>query len=195
MRGEKWDALRRKALAQLESHKLEGRVDADIVWLLDLINSSPDYYTTSSCSGRIQVVAGRHPGEKGKLRVLAKWHRTITPEELRMVIEATDEDSVWFSVHPPIIHIVARDLNSARRLLVTARNSGFKHSGIQGLGKRIVVEVMSMEKIETPLRLGGVEVIAPEKYPLLVSVANELLLRGKSRLSRLAEAFTRNDTV
>jgi len=186
---ERWLTLRRKALDQLELHKKEGRVDADILWLLDIVNSTESYYTTSSCSGRIQVIAGRHPGEKGRLRVLAKWHRPIAPEELLLVLNATSEENVWLSVHPPIMHIVARDIPSARRLLIAARNSGFKHSGIQGLGKRIVVEIMSMEKLEAPLRLKGSDIVSPEKYPLLVDAANELLLRGKSRLGKLAEAF------
>ncbi|AKG38131.1 MAG: tRNA-wybutosine modification methyltransferase TYW3 [Infirmifilum sp.] len=189
----KWNELRDLALKQLEEHKLQGRVDQDIVWLLDLINSSPDYYTTSSCSGRIQVAAGAHPGDKGKLRVIAKWHRIIQPEELTLVLSSTNEDNVWFSVHPPIFHVVARDLRAAKRLLVAARNSGFKHSGIQGLGKRIIVEIMSMEKIETPLRLHGIQIVGYDSLVLLVEAANQALLRGKRRLSRLAEVFYSRD--
>lgn len=186
---DKWSELRLKALRQLEEHKRLGKVDNDIIWLLDLINSNPDYYTTSSCSGRIQVASGQHPGEKGKLRVLAKWHRTIDLGELLAVVSTSLEDNIWFSVHPPIFHIASKDLQAARRLLVAARNCGFKHSGIQGLGKRIIVEIMSMEKIETPLRLKGVQIISYDSYSLLVNVANEMLTRGKEKLPRLAKAF------
>lgn len=121
--------------------------------------------------------------------MLAKWHRPIEVYELEAVVEASNEENIWFSVHPPILHVVARDLPSARKLLVTARNNGFKHSGIQGLGKRIVVEIMSMEKIEAPLRLEGLPIVAVEAYPILVRTANELLLRGKGRLERLWKAL------
>ncbi|MEZ0346647.1 MAG: hypothetical protein ABWK01_08865 [Infirmifilum sp.] len=189
---ERWEELRRRAIQQLEEHKKDGRVDNDIIWLLDLINSTEEYYTTSSCSGRIQVSAGLHPGEKGKIRILAKWHRTIEAYELRHVIAASSEENIWFSVHPPIFHIAARDLKAAKRLLVVARNSGFKHSGIQGLKKRIIVEIMSMEKIETPLKLNGRLIIDYNSYELLLNVANLLLLRGKERLSRLALAFKKS---
>ncbi len=189
LRDQEWEKLRDKALSQLREHLLQGRVDPDIVDLLDLINSSGDYYTTSSCSGRIQLAACEHPGEKGKLRVLAKWHRPIRVEELVLALSCSPEPSIWFSVHPPILHIVARDLEAARRLLVHARNSGFKHSGIQGLDRRVVVEVMSMERLETPLRLRGVDLLGPWAYPMLVEAANTLLVRSKMRLRKLKELF------
>ena len=164
-------------------------MDEDIVPFLELVNSLSDYYTTSSCSGRIQLAACEHPGEKGRLRVLAKWHRPISVWELLIPLDSSREPSIWFSVHPPILHVVARDMSAARALLVAARNSGFKHSGIQGLGRRIVVEVMTMERLEMPLRLGGVDVIQPWCYPRLVDAANRLLLRAKSRLENLRRVF------
>lgn len=173
----------------MREHLLQGRVDPDIVDLLERINSSSDYYTTSSCSGRIQLAACEHPGEKGKLRVLAKWHRPIRVEELVLALNSSQEPSIWFSVHPPILHIVARDIEAAKRLLVRARNSGFKHSGIQGLGRRVVVEIMSMERLETPLRLHGMDLMGPWAYPMLVEAANKLLTRSKRRLEKLKELF------
>ncbi|MEM4665739.1 MAG: hypothetical protein QW650_01665 [Thermofilum sp.] len=184
-----WDALKGKAIERLRRHLEEGAVDSDIVELLELVNSSRDYYTTSSCSGRIQLAACSHPGEKGKLRVLAKWHRPIEVWELTLALAASREPGVWFSVHPPIFHIVARNLKAAHRLLVAARNSGFKHSGIQGLGKRIVVEIMTMERLEMPLRLNGVDLVHPWSYPSIVKTANDLLSRSKKRLKKLEEVF------
>lgn len=173
----------------MKSHIEEGKVDSDIVELLEIINATRDYYTTSSCSGRIQLAACEHPGEKGKLRVIAKWHRPIEVWELVFALDNSQEPSVWFSVHPPIFHIIARDLRAARKLLAAARNNGFKHSGIQGLGKRVTVEVMTMERLETPLRLSGIELFQPWAYPYIVKTANELLSRSKERLKRLKLVF------
>jgi tRNA wybutosine-synthesizing protein 3 len=180
-----WDTHRLKALQQFQSHLSSGRVDPDIVDFLKNINSTSNCYTTSSCSGRIQLSAGQHPGAKGELLVLAKWHRPITIEELSFVLANCDYPSLWFSVHPPIFHIVARDLRVAHWLLITARNTGFKHSGIQGVGRRIIVEIMSMERLEVPLRYNGDMVIKPEQLPALVNIANYMLKKGKDRLRLL----------
>lgn len=185
-----WDTLKSKALDKLRMHLKEGRVDSDITRLLELVNNSQDYYTTSSCSGRIQLAACEHPGEKGKLRVLAKWHRPIKVQELLLALDASQDPSVWFSVHPPIFHIAARNLKAARALLVAARNSGFKHSGIQGLGKRIIVEIMTMERMEMPLRINGVYIVQPWSYPCIIRVANELLARSKEKLKKLEDIFS-----
>jgi len=180
-----WEYYRSKALKQFEMHFQEGRVDQDIVGFLIKVNSTSNCYTTSSCSGRIQLSAGQYPGAKGEILVIAKWHRTISTEELNFVLANCDYPSLWLSVHPPIFHIVAKNLKVAWKLVVTARNTGFKHSGIQGLGKRIVVEIMSMEKLEVPLRYRGENIIDLEKLPTLVDIANFMLTRGKERLRRL----------
>ena len=186
---ESWILGKKKALEQLKRHLEEGRVDSDIVWLLEIINRHPGLYTTSSCSGRIQVAASPLPGDKGIMRIIAKWHRKITPIELELAVGSSDEPNIWFAVHPPILHVAAQNLDLAEKVLHVARNNGFKHSGIQGLGKRYIVEIMSMEKIETPLRLNGVEIVSVEKYPYLVDAANKLLERGKARLKPLGTAF------
>lgn len=185
-----WDSGRRRALAQLEEHLAAGRVDEDIVPLLDAINSIEGLYTTSSCSGRIQVAASRLPGDKGVMRVIAKWHRAVTPMEVEAVLAATPEPDVWFAVHQPILHVAAKTLELARLVLVTARNAGFKHSGIQGLGGRYMVEIMSMEKLEAPLRLRGIDLVEPPLLPYLVEAADAMLEKAKERLRRLEAAFT-----
>ncbi len=184
-----WAEGREKALRQLREHREQGRVDEDILPLLDAINSVPWLYTTSSCSGRIQLAASPLPGDKGVMRILAKWHRPVNPGEVEAVIRATGEPNLWFAVHQPILHVAAESLEAARRVLVLARNTGFKHSGIQGLGGRYMVEIMSMEKLEAPLRLRGLDLIDPALLPYLVEAADKMLLRAKARLHRLEEAF------
>lgn len=186
-----WERAKKEYLEVFEEELKRGRVDKDIVWLIRKINLLEDYYTTSSCSGRIQVTANRVPGEKFNLITLAKWHRVIKVEELSMVIDSSCEENLWFSVQPPILHVICKDLESAEKLLEIARNSGFKHSGIQGLNpQRIVVEITSSERIESPLRLRGVEFMDKEKLQVLVNIANELLIRGKSRLVRLGTGLS-----
>ena len=93
---------------------------------------------------------------------------------------------MWLSVEPPILHIVAKDLEAAKRMLIIVRQCGFKHSGIQGLrDKRILIEVLSTEKMEVPLIHDGKWLIRINEIAYLVDLANLFLVRGKSRLNRL----------
>jgi len=181
-----FEAGRARALGSLMRDLEAGRVDPDIVPLLSLLNSSPRYYTTSSCSGRIQLAATRLPGEKFRMVVVAKWHRPLQPRELREVLAASRYPDLWMAVQGPILHVACRSLEAALALLEAARRAGLKHSGIQGLGERVMVELLSSDRIEAPLRLGGVDVMRGRVLDEFVERANEVLLRAKSRLDRLA---------
>ena len=165
-----------------------GVVDPDAVPLLSLLNSLEDYYTTSSCSGRIQVAASHLPGEKFRMIVVAKWHQPISPEELTEVVEASGYEDIWLAVQGPIFHVACRRLESALKLLATARKAGFKHSGIIWVGDRIVVEIVSADRVETPLKLSGVQVVSEDALDEFVARANAVLKRAKKRLVKLESA-------
>ncbi len=185
-----WTSRKRAFLRRLERERRQGRVDEDIVPLLRAINALDDYYTTSSCSGRIQVVAAEFPGDKWNMVTLAKWHRPVEPEEVVTVVRHVDYPNLWFSMQPPILHVICRTPAAAIRLVKLARASGFKRAGLQGARKnRYPVEIMGTERIETPLRLSGVWVVREEALPLLVRAANMLLVRSKERIERLRRAI------
>ncbi len=178
-----WTLRKGASLARLLGDEESGRVDPDVVWLVHLINLLPDYYTTSSCSGRIQLASTRLPGEKFRMRVVAKWHHPVTRRAVERVLGALDDEHLWLAVHPPILHIMCRDLGSALEMLRAARGSGFKRAGIQGVrGDRVAVEIVGTERIEAPLRLEGRDLLDREGLGLLVDYSNILLLRAKARL-------------
>ena len=68
----RWETLRNKFLRDLERELLSGKVDEEIVRLLEIINSSEDFFTTSSCSGRIVLIDVPENGDKKRAKVLKK---------------------------------------------------------------------------------------------------------------------------
>ncbi len=182
----KFEAEKARALASLFRALEQGTVDPDIVPLLVLLNSRRDCYTTSSCSGRVQLAATRLPGEKRRMVVLAKWHRPIESWELAQALSsAEDYSDIWLSVQGPILHVVCKDQTSALSILSASRRAGLKHSGILWIGQRVVVEIAAPDRVETPLRLSGIYLISEDCYDLLVERVNAVLLRAKERLMRL----------
>jgi len=184
-----WTARKEHFVKRLELEYKIGRVDADIKPLLDVINSYEEYYTTSSCSGRIQITLNKLPGDKHNIITVAKWHREVKVEEVLTVLEELKKSAVeysWFSVQPPILHVIAKNLEAALNILTTARHCGFKHSGIQSVKKyRVVVEITGSERIEVPLFSRGILIIDLKHLPALVSVANEVLIKSKDKMYRL----------
>ena len=188
-----WITRKEHFLKRLELEYKIGRVDADVKPLLDVINSFDEYYTTSSCSGRIQITLNKLPGDKHDIITVAKWHREVGVEEVLAVISELHKSAVkysWFSVQPPIFHVVAKNLEAALDILTIARHCGFKHSGIQSVKRyRVILEITGSERIEVPIFSDGVLMIELEKIPALVKIANKLLSRSKEKMHKLREAL------
>jgi len=188
--GSREDVFEQRRRKFVERFKLDlslGKVDFDIADFLDRFNAEvDDYYTTSSCSGRVIVAEVEQLAfskSKGKFRILKKWHRPITVSELAGLI---DRDNVWIMVRGAIVHFVARDLERARILLEIARRAGFKRSGVLNVAKfGVVVEVQGDDRLDVPIRVNGVELVPWENMGYVVDLVNDVLISAKLRLSML----------
>ena len=160
-----------------EDKSRQGHIDDDIAGLITLMNSK-GFETTSSCSGRIVLLAIPAFGDKKNSKWLFKTHGKASPEDLLMVIEK-EGGRLYFLQEPPIIHANCKGLAEAGRLLEAAKSCGFKHSGITSL-KRFSVEIRGSERLETPL-----EGASEGFVRMLVDEANKKLEKGKENLRKL----------
>lgn len=175
------------ALKKLEEAKNQGLVDSGILTLLDVINKSENYYTSSSCAGRIVLLELPKIGDKKNAEFLGKWHRKIQISEVLPSVKKASEGQLWFLAQSSIVHIGARTDIDAEYMLKTAISSGFKNSGLKSLGKKIIVEVCSTERFDVPIGKNGL-LFCDEKYiSLLVEIANEMIDRSDSKLTRLED--------
>ena len=179
-----FEARKKAFIERLEREALQERVDGDILPLLRLLNTHPDVYTTSSCSGRIMVAEAVRPSySKGRgFRPVAKWHHPVPAE---LVAEAAAEvDNAWLMVRGAILHLAAADAKTAYRLVEIGRETGHKHSGIIAMNRGgIFVEILGEERLDIPLKRGGVLI---SDVAAAVDVANKTLVLAKLRLYWLA---------
>ncbi|MCS7121036.1 MAG: hypothetical protein NZ895_00305 [Archaeoglobaceae archaeon] len=175
--------LKEEKLKIYEEAKKRKEVDEDLLELLDLINSFPNYVTLSSCSGRVAVLDLENFGEKFSAKFLGKWHSFVSFEEVLNSAKRS-ERVAWLIQYPPIIHVACKTLKDAKNLLEIANNSGFRRSGIISL-KNFVVEIASFERIELPIAFKG-KILVDENYlNFIIDLANRKLERGKEKLKRL----------
>lgn len=181
-----FDLQKKKALESLNEALEKGLVDSDIISLLNKINSLENYFTTSSCSGRISVMQLPDFGDKLNAIWLGKWHSEVKIEEVLDAINKHDEGMLWFMLNSPILHIAARTLEDAVELLNLAISCGFKHSNIKSIShKKLVVEIRSTERMDVPLGKDKELWVSPEHLAKIVSMANLQLRRAKEKLKRL----------
>ncbi|MFP4111531.1 MAG: tRNA wybutosine-synthesizing 3 family protein [Candidatus Woesearchaeota archaeon] len=185
---EKKDVLRK--LSSIDKSK-KGSVDSDILDLINLINSKKDYYTTSSCSGRIMLI-DKGAGRKDLSKWLLSSHFPIETKDFLEVFsddylssEEFKKAEVWFMEEPAILHVCARDIDSAKVFLELVREISFKRSGIISMSRRIIIEILDTEKMETLVTKKGKLYVDPEYADILVKEANNKLKRTKDKLKRL----------
>jgi len=178
---------KKKVLEKLEQAKKEKLVDVEIIPILDIINSFENLYTSSSCYGRIVLLEIPKIGDKKNAKWLGKWHRTIKTDEVTSASQKAKTGQLWLLAQSLIIHIVAKTNSDAEKILKTAISSGFKNSGIKSLGRKVVVEICSTERLDAPVGRNG-NLFCDEKIlNLLVKIANDVIKRSNIKLKRLTE--------
>ncbi len=173
----------KRALARLHTHG----ADDDMVELLMLLNSHDNYYTTSSCSGRIVLLSIPCIGAKRAAEFVGKWHFEVDKAEILAAIaewRARHRSGyLWLMAQSPVLHVSYADIDCARTLLTLAITAGFKYSGIKSItGERVMVKILSTERMDVPIGREGVMFCGEQYLEFILTIANSLLVRGKTKL-------------
>lgn len=183
-----------------------GKWDEKIIPLCDKINSLENYYTTSSCSGRIILIVDQE--KKGESLFVFVSHDKISfkklKEELLKIIsfpptppkrtssegkmklenEAFNKN-IKFKVEPCIIHISCEKLEDAEKMQEMGKNSGWKNSGIIGLKNNFTVELNGTERLEFPVIRNKKILVDDEFLKIIVDEANRKLEKSWTRINEL----------
>ena len=100
-----------------EDKSLKGSWDEKILSLCSAINSKKDFFTSSSCSGRIVLIKTSDSHKKQDTAWLFTSHKEVSYKDIEPSLEGLPEETVIFRYEPFILHIVCRDLQSADSLL------------------------------------------------------------------------------
>jgi tRNA wybutosine-synthesizing protein 3 len=172
------------ALKSLMEASIEGKVDEGIVSILDQINKIQGFYTSSSCAGRIVLLEIPQIGDKRGATFLGIWHRTIETHELQTAATKATTGFLWLLAQAPIVHIGAETLQYAEKMLKTAISCGFKNSAVKSLGKKIIIEICSTERLDAPIGRDGCLFCEEKHLSLLVEISNEVIKRSQEKIGR-----------
>lgn len=162
-----------------------GSIDKRIEKLCKRINIKKEYYTTSSCSGRICLV--KEPLKKKKGLIIKSWHEKINLKDLNKELKKIKEkEIIILKQEPCLVCVACNNLDCASNLLELAREkAGWKQSGIMTMKKRIILELRSSENLSVPVMSEGKIVVDKEYLKLIVNESNKRLVRTWEKLERL----------
>ena len=168
----------------------KGEVDELVISLIDKINSFEDYFTTSSCSGRIMII------KPSKVKKDVEWlfssHNEVEPESLIKKIHDfanKSKEQLWFKIEGFILHIACRDMESADKLLKLVKKIGLKRSGIVSTSHKVMVEIISSEILETPISKNNELMVEDNYLTFIIEEANAKLKRTHNKIKKLEEAI------
>ena len=162
------------------------KIDEKIASLCLLLNNHNDYFTTSSCSGRIVIVENEE--KKQPDLFLFRTHELISFEECKKVLEKITIKSkklIMFKQEPPLIVVACRNKESQWKLFSLARNNGWKKSGILSIDKKLLIELFSTEQLSFPIIDNGKILVSDDFLKVIVEKANKNLERGWKKIEKL----------
>ena len=176
----------------------KGSIDGRIRKLVNKINSLDDFFTTSSCSGRIMLFSLPKSNKKNEVQYLFTSHIKIKNNDIKKILKTiiakiklkNIKDDIWFRMGGAILHVASNNIDSARKLLNAARDIGFRRSGIISLGKnRVTMELVSTENIEAIVSKKGRLLIDEDYLRVLIKEGNAKLEKAWGKIGRLYKAL------
>jgi tRNA wybutosine-synthesizing protein 3 len=169
-----------------------GGWDKHIVSLCEKINKLENYYTLSSCSGRIVLLKNLEKKQPGMF--VFRSHEKIRFEQIKKALENyrndKGKDGLIFKQEQPILHVACKTLDDAEKMLKMAQEAGFKHSGIMSIAdSRIVVEIIGSEQLALPIFASGKIPVDDDFLKMLVKESNSRLEIGWSKIKKLEKGL------
>ncbi|XP_008431728.1 tRNA wybutosine-synthesizing protein 3 homolog [Poecilia reticulata] len=178
--------MKTQSLNRLDLSK-KGSVDEDIEHVVSLLNSCDQFFTTSSCSGRIILIdgaAGSSDAHKQNCVWLFVSHQKCTCDDLMSGLSRSCGDAV-LKFEPFVLHVKCRRIEDAQLLHSVAVNSGFRNSGLTvGKTGKIVSAVRSTHGLEVPLSRHGKLLVDEGYIQFLTQTANQKMEENLRRVQR-----------
>ena len=174
---------KQKQLEKLDKSHV-GAWDKKIVSLCNKLNKNKEYYTTSSCAGRIILIKSSETKEPNLF--VFRTHEKTDFRELKSALQkAKKKREVVFQQEPCILHVACKDLESSQTLVDKAKFAGWKRSGIMATRKRFMVELMSTEHLELPIIKEKKILVDDDFLRILAEEANAKLERTWQKIRKL----------
>lgn len=162
-----------------------GKWDKRILKLCRKFNLKDNFYTTSSCSGRILLMIDQE--KKGEDLFLFVSHDKVSFNQLKQELNKlkTLNKRIKFKLEPCILHVNCKNLEDAQILFEKGKLAGFKRLGIIGTNHGFTFELNSTEKLEFPI-LDKKRLLVDDNFlKIIVEDANKKLEKSWVKIGKL----------
>ena len=168
-----------------EEAKAIGRMDNDFIPLCDYIVKTKNYFTSSSCAGRIALIGLSEEETKQESAFYRKWHRTVKESEVLEAVHEFKGAVLWFKQEPLILHLGTDNLENSKQVLTLCEKVGIKRAGIKvAKDGKFIVEILGTQNVNAPIKEG--KIVASDEYvKYLVKKGNEKFKKNQDLIEKL----------
>jgi tRNA wybutosine-synthesizing protein 3 len=176
-------SLIKKDFLQKEDKSGKGSIDIEIFHIICQINELPDFFTTSSCSGRVVMFVPNR--NKNCFETVFSSHESLSKVHLNDYEKYPD---VSLRFEPLIMHIRCRTLFHATSLLkLCQKEGGLKKTALISLGNKIIIEIRSTDYLEMPIKKSDQCVVSD--FGIIKKEVEKKFDKNKKRIERLNTAI------
>jgi tRNA wybutosine-synthesizing protein 3 len=182
----RFEMIKKHNWDEFEKAIAEGKADKRIIPLCSFINSLPDFFSSSSCAGRIMLLKTDAKETKREAAFHAKWHRTVKLHELASEIDKkVDAPELWLKQEPFILHLGTNSLANANKLLQSCRLAGVKRAGIMvAEEEKFIVELIGTQNLSMPVKFKEKVLVGKKFLGQVLEKANAKLKRNYALLKK-----------
>ena len=183
--GKRFSMVKKRHAKTLDDAISCKKADELMIPLCRFISETKNYFTSSSCAGRIMLLDVLNEESKKDSSFHRKWHREVGFEELLEGINAKSNGMLWMRVEPFIMHLGCKDLEHAEKLLGIKNKAGIKRGGIILAGEgKFMIELTGTQYLSVPVKDKG-SVLVDESYlKILLGIANRKIAANYKRLEK-----------
>lgn len=188
--GNRFSMVKENHKKSLEKAIAGKKADRQMIALCKFVSRTKNFFTSSSCAGRIILL--QLPKNENKLDASfhRKWHGRVGEKELWQGIEAETKGELWFKLDSFILHIGAGSLENAKKVLECMKKAGVRRGGIiVAKPGKFLVEMQGTQSIAFPLKKGKDVLVDREFLHYNLKRANEKLEQNYEMLKRLEAVF------
>ena len=169
----------------------EKKADAMLIPFLKRFNKKKDIFTSSSCCGRIMLLASDEDEKKLPGLFMGKWHRTVKLNEiLKILKEDLNYPEIWFKQESFIFHFVCKDLETAEKVLKLKAKLGIRRGGIFNIEDgRYIIELIGSGNMSLPIKFGKEILLNTAQLEKIIKKANQKLTKNYIILKKIMKEF------
>lgn len=187
----RFEMIKKHNKQEFQKAVAEKKADSLMVPLCTFINSLPEFFSSSSCAGRIMLLKTDALESKRKAAFLAKWHCPVSFSELSKELgKKVSSQELWLKQEPFILHLGTNNLENANSILKCCRIAGIKRAGIMVAGQdKFIVEIIGTQNLSLPVKKKNKLLVEKQFLKFVLEKANAKLKRNYALLKKFEKTL------